>query len=440
MTQKRILIVEDDGIIASHLQHLLMTFHYSVVDIVTSVEESIQQAIGVKPDLILMDIELAGEMNGVQAAKYIREQLGTPVVYLTAYSEDALLQQAKITEPFGYLIKPVQSRELKATLEIAFHNHHLEEEVKKLNRELEQRVIERTAQLENALQQEVAMRAELIQSEKMAALGRLAASIAHEINNPLTAIQSCLTLLDEELQSRARPDRLARYIDTAKSEIESIAGIVRRMREFYRPLKYEGKPVTNQAVGDSSAHNLQTSNFYRFAEGQSQWIDLHILLENVLQLSATSLSDCHINVKRKWMVGLPLVKGRADALKQVFLNLILNATDAMKLQGGVLQISTGVQETHIQENPPQSWISIEFSDTGHGIPPDVLDHLFEPFFTTKTHGSGLGLSTSYQIITAHHGQIKVSSQVGVGTTFTILLPNLKPDPIADAGFNRLPGE
>ncbi len=225
--------------------------------------------------------------------------------------------------------------------------------------------------------------AQLIQSEKMAALGRLIASISHEINNPLQSIQGCLTLAKEELEGDIRPAKMSRYLDVAEDEIERIAVIVRRVRDFYRPSSQE------QAA-----------------------IDLHQTLESVLELAGKQLQHSEVTVECLWLPNLPPVTANSAHLKQVFLNLVLNAIDAMP-GGGTLTIRTMLNPTTI---------GIEFGDTGGGMSAETQARLFEPFFTTKPHGSGLGLSISYGIIEAHHGQISVTSELGHGTTVTILLP------------------
>lgn len=225
--------------------------------------------------------------------------------------------------------------------------------------------------------------AQLIQSEKMAALGRLIASISHEINNPLQSIQGCLTLAKEELEGDIRPAKMERYLNVAEDEIERIATIVRRVRDFYRPSSQEQSAI-----------------------------DLHQTLESVLELAGKQLQHSEVTVERIWAPNLPPVNANSAHLKQVFLNLVLNAIDAMPA-GGILSIRTLLNATTV---------GIEFSDTGIGMSAETQARLFEPFFTTKPHGSGLGLSISYGIIEAHHGQISVTSELGNGTTVTILLP------------------
>jgi two-component system NtrC family sensor kinase len=268
---------------------------------------------------------------------------------------------------------------IASTLAVALENAGLYDELKALLRERER------------------AQAQLIHSEKMSALGRLVASIAHEINNPLQAVQTYLTLAQEELaleEDEQQHTKLERYLSTVGDEIERVSAIVRRMRDFYRPAREEVQPT-----------------------------DLHTVLESVLGLANKQLQHGGVTVERAWADQLPEIQANPDHLKQVFLNLLLNAIDAMP-SGGTLCISTALDQMQAEGSgePSRPAVRIEFSDTGEGIPPNTLSRIFEPFFTTKERGTGLGLAISYGIIQAHNGQITVESHEGLGTTFTILLP------------------
>jgi PAS domain S-box-containing protein len=257
----------------------------------------------------------------------------------------------------------------------AMQNAQLYEEVRRLLHEQEQ------------------TRAQLIQIEKLSALGRLAATMAHEINNPLQAVQNSLTLIEEEMDSSQRRDKVDRYLEVAAGEVERISAIVRRMRDYYRPTHERLQPT-----------------------------DLLAVLDSVLELSGKELQHHHVMVERLGSSDLPMVQANPDHLKQVFLNLVLNAVDSMPT-GGTLRVFASQDQIRPEGAlRPQPAVRIEISDTGHGMPPETLARLFEPFFTTKEQGAGLGLSISYSIIEAHNGQITVTSEVGSGTTFCIFLP------------------
>jgi len=130
MTNERILIAEDDGIIAARLRSFLIKLGYIVPAVVASGEEAVRQAAAFRPELVLMDIRLAGNLDGIEAGGQISADLGIPLIYLTAYMDDTLLQRAKRTEPYGYLVKPVQDRELRATIEVALYRHHMDQQLR----------------------------------------------------------------------------------------------------------------------------------------------------------------------------------------------------------------------------------------------------------------------------------------------------------------------
>jgi PAS domain S-box-containing protein len=130
MMAERILIAEDDGIIAARLQSILTKMGYAVPAVVASGEEAVRQAAAVRPELVLMDIRLGGDLDGIEAGEQIGDQLGIPLIYLTAYMDEALLQRAKRTEPYGYLVKPIQDRELRATIEVALYKHRTDRQLR----------------------------------------------------------------------------------------------------------------------------------------------------------------------------------------------------------------------------------------------------------------------------------------------------------------------
>ncbi|MCG2830068.1 MAG: response regulator, partial [Desulfobacteraceae bacterium] len=130
MPNSKILIVEDEGVIAKDIKNILIFLGYSVIAVSSSGEEAIEKAKEMHPDLVLMDIVLEGDMDGVKAAEQIRDSFDIPVIYLTAYSDNTTLQRAKITEPYGYILKPFQERELYTTIEMALYKHQVEKKLK----------------------------------------------------------------------------------------------------------------------------------------------------------------------------------------------------------------------------------------------------------------------------------------------------------------------
>jgi two-component system NtrC family sensor kinase len=224
----------------------------------------------------------------------------------------------------------------------------------------------------------------MLQAARLAAVGQLAASIAHEINNPLYAARNCLALLEQDASLALRESP---FLGIAREQLTRIARIIERMREFYRPDR-----------------------------GTMAACDIHHLLEETLALARLNIRNQSIRVIFTPAHALPDVIGNGDQLRQVFLNLILNAIEAMP-DGGVLTVRTIAG--------PNVAI-VEVQDTGIGIPADICPRLFEPFFTNKPNGTGLGLSISAHIITQHGGQIEVDSAERQGSTFRVVLP-YQPD-------------
>jgi two-component system NtrC family sensor kinase len=246
---------------------------------------------------------------------------------------------------------------------------------RQLSASLEAKVEERTAALRTA-------QTRLIQSEKLAVIGQLASSLAHELNNPLQAIQSGLGLVMTQVNHTTPEVRQDLMI--IQDELERIQTIFRQMLDFYRPVSHEHLPLEINAI----------------CEG------VHILMRK-------RLHDAGITLRLQLEDNLPVSCGDGNQIKQVLLNLILNAAEAARGKDALIQLSTAAQA---------QTVSIVLTDNGLGIPPEHLARLFEPLFTTKTRGLGLGLAISREIVERHGGTITVESHPGVWTTFSIRLP------------------
>jgi signal transduction histidine kinase len=231
----------------------------------------------------------------------------------------------------------------------------------------------------------------LFETEKLAATGRLAASIAHEINNPLEAVQNALYLLGSAVGPESKQRR---YLDIAQRETQRMSRILRQMLGFYRPKQ------------DMAS------------------VDVNALVEEAETLVSKRLRSAKINVVRELNPDLPHIRASGDQIKQVLLNLLLNATEAMP-KGGTLTVTTryGPAELDI----PFDAVRIEVKDDGVGMDAETQARIFEAFFSTKTQrGTGLGLWVSHGIVQGHGGTMKVRSRPGHGTTFTIALPVAGP--------------
>jgi signal transduction histidine kinase/CheY-like chemotaxis protein len=220
----------------------------------------------------------------------------------------------------------------------------------------------------------------LLRAEKMAAAGRLTASIAHEVNNPLQSVQNCLHLAArEDLPEEKRKE----YFDLARNELERLMKTTQRMLDFYRP-----------------------------GAAKVEQVDVLELLQHVLNLTSQQLNQRQIRVNTDLPQSLPGIYAVSSQIQQIFFNLILNSLDAMP-GGGELQITARAQERGFE---------ILFRDTGPGIPENKRNDIFEPFFSTKDGGTGLGLTVSYNIVTAHGGTLDLINDNEPGACFRLFLP------------------
>ena len=277
------------------------------------------------------------------------------------------------------------------------------------------------AELQAANQQLKEAQAQLLQSEKMASIGQLAAGVAHEINNPIGYVHSNLGSLEGYIQDIFRILEVYAEVERDHPEQAPLFAGVKAMRQkldidFLKEDVHALLGETREGIGRVKKIVQDLKDFSRTgAEDEWQWADLHRGIDSTLNIVNNEIKYKAKVVKEYGT--LPEIECLPSQLNQVFMNLLVNAAHAIDAQG-LITVRTGADADSL-------WV--EIADTGSGIAPENLTRIFEPFFTTKPvgKGTGLGLSLSYSIVQKHGGRIEVDSARGRGTTFRITLPRTR---------------
>ncbi len=488
MEEIKILVVEDEAITAMDIQRRLQKCGYLVPHISDTGADAIRIAKESRPNIILMDIVLKGEMDGTKAAKEISKYCPVPIIFITAYKDEDTFNRAKLTGPYGYITKPFETRDLFNAIELALFKHGAEVRISAaeqryrsvmenatcgifiidknglisdLNKQTEKilgaqrheiigknfknyvhpserdyadiqirkllvekmigpneghvqqadgniRDIEFTAvfvenndekfifSILNDVTERNKLRAQHLLADKLATVGTLAAGIIHEINNPMTFILGNLGCIKEQINTLSLEDAAHKALLSKLKDIvdESIHG-AELIRVIVRDLK-----------GFTRADPVELAS-----------INIHEILDAAINMAYPQFKN-HAVLKKDFSSDIPLLLWSGGKLHQVFLNLIINAAQAMEegvLNENIISISTRIEKGRI---------CIKIADTGKGIKSENLSKIFDPFFTTKPVGigTGLGLSICYDIIHDLGGEITVVSEIGKGATFSIFLP------------------
>jgi two-component system, cell cycle sensor histidine kinase and response regulator CckA len=498
--KKQILVVEDESLIAADLQMRLERMGYSAPAVAHSGEEALGYARKTPFDLVLMDIRLKGPMDGIAAAHQLKHELQMPIVYITAHADHETVERAKLTEPFGYVIKPVADASLRSAVQIALYKDEMERrlrtsegwlaatlgsigdgiiacdtnsEIAFMNRVAEgltgwesgaaqgkplmdvlglceessaqaaknpvfdlfpgehrvYSLISRTG-AETAVEigcvenrsgddllgsvlvlRNVGPRREfesrLLQSQRMEAVAGLAGGLAHDFNNLLMIMMGSA----DELCSRLSSEEQRLAVEIKQSALMASS-------------------ITQQLLilSRRDAPRIEVLNLNEMI------CEFQPLISHTLGRARTLATDCGSPE--------PFVRGDRSRLKQMLLNLALNARDAMP-SGGELRISTAAID--IEPDTPQGrqyrpgrYARLRVADNGKGMDKATLARIFEPFFTTKTagEGTGLGLAIVHSIVVQSGGHIAASTEPGRGTSFDILLPSIGT---FQGGLSQLPG-
>ncbi|BAY83991.1 response regulator receiver sensor signal transduction histidine kinase [Calothrix parasitica NIES-267] len=372
--KEKILVVEDEIIIACDIKCCLESSGYNVLAVIAYGEQAIEQAEELQPDLVLMDVMLKGEMNGVQAAEIIINKLNVPVVFLTAHSDESTLIKAKATQPFGYIFKPFEETQLITTIEIALSKH----------------------------QKETIMRDELQKEKEMRELkSRFVSMVSHEFRNPLSTILNSTELLANHSQEigENKKDEYLYHIQNA----------VKNLNQLLSDVLLVGKAEVHQ-----TNFNPQPLYLEKFCEDLVAELKLIATEEHqiILKIQGCSIKPQEDSAANN--MTLPCLDEKL--LRHILTNLLSNAVKYSP-QGGKISFDLFCL---------QGEAIFRIQDEGIGIPEIEQDNLFNSFQRASNVGQipghGLGLSIVKQYVELHRGEITFVSKEGVGTTFIISLP------------------
>ncbi|WP_034607441.1 hybrid sensor histidine kinase/response regulator [Megalodesulfovibrio gigas] len=374
MAEVEIMIVDDERIVALDIKNTLERLGYKVPAICSTGEEAVEKAAELTPDLILMDIKLRGEMDGVQAAELIHTRQGTPIIFLTAYSDEKTLERAKLSEPFGYLIKPFEERELHSNIEIALFKVRAERQLRSAKQ-----TAERASQHKSAF----------------------LANMSHEIRSPMNGIIGMTELaLDTDLTDEQRD-----FLETVRDSAETLLRIINDILDFS---KIEARKMELAKVD----------------------FDLRATLDKALKPHRHACERkgifCSLHISPDVP---PRLNGDPGRLGQIIGNLVSNAvkyTDAggVEVEVNMVTVPLSREEVEARARAMQpSPVKLLFSvrDSGLGIPQEKHREIFECYLQAPTArqygGTGLGLAIAKELAEMMAGAIWLRSRPGLGSTF-----------------------
>jgi len=385
LAKATVVVIDDDRHILELTSLILSSRGYRVLRAATA-REGMEIIATHKPDLALLDYMMP-EMDGLTALREIRARFpSTYVVMFTGKGNEEIAVELMKGGASEYILKPFNNRDLIERLdgvlrlrEIELHNKALQQEQERLlqeidtwNQELQKRVREKTDALQKA-------QSEIVQSEKLAALGYLAAGVAHEIRNPLNSISLFVQLMRQ---------------NTVDGE----------------QLEYQGKILKEIDRIDSIICKLLDAS--RRTRSISSDVRIDQVIDNAVEVFSPQIETGMIQVERRYHTIPPPMKADPAELEQIFTNLFLNALDEMP-EGGTLDIDVLVENGRIV---------VLVGDSGKGIPAEVLPNIFEPFFTTKSRGTGMGLPVVQRIARIYEGNVTVLRSTAEGTVFRLDFP------------------
>ncbi len=428
--QARVLVVDDDPILLTQIKHLASKF-VSEIQVASDGIEGLEIWRAWQPDVVVTDIFMP-RMNGLVMSETIKaEDPDAQIIVITSDKDSDSLRLALEIGVERYITKPVdihllvdaigkcvrdrqQTEELRLTRQVAALTNALQIQLQEKQRAEALLQKEKSEQLILINRLEEAHN-QLLQSEKMASIGQLAAGVAHEINNPIGFVNSNLGALQHYVQSLLT---LLSSYEQHEAELSSESRSAINLLKNQVDITYLREDVNN--LLDESLGGLQRvkrivqdlKDFSHISDSEMQWANLERGLDSTLNVVSSELKYKAEVIKDYGSI--PEIECIPSQLNQVFMNLLVNAAQAITAHGKITVRSRQVGED----------VCVEISDTGSGIPAEIINRIFDPFFTTKPvgTGTGLGLSITHGIIRKHNGRIEVASEAGKGTTFRLFIP------------------
>lgn len=424
MPEKAQILAVDD--VAANLEIIVETLSFAgyKAAAATSGKRALKWLENYSPDLILLDVQMP-DMDGFDVCRRLKENPKTadiPIIFITALSDSDSVSKGFSLGAVDYITKPFREAELLARV-----NTHVQ--LRQINQSLEQRVQERTSELEKLLDQLKASQLQLVQQEKMSALGNLIAGVAHEVNNPVSCVSGNAMELKQNLTD------IFSYIDLClkQASVEAQEACAHKIDLGFL---LEDIPKMMDAMENACDRIMNISKslrtFARIDQESKTSANLHEGLESTLLILKHRLkaNDDRPQIEViKHYGDLPDINCFPGRLNQVFMNLLANAIDALEdsNQGKTYQeIQTNPNQIMIKTLWRENQVIVQIKDNGVGMSNDLQKRIFDHLYTTKEagQGTGLGLTIVKQIIVeVHSGSITVASEVGHGTEFTLTLPS-----------------
>jgi len=391
----RILIVDDQENNITALSQILNRAGYAICISITDPVEALAKFADIQPDILLLDWHME-PLSGLDFIQELKNCIPPddlpPVLVLSADITPETHREALAVGAADFLSKPLDPSEVLLRIRNLLHMRLLHRRLQDMRHKLEAQVRERTNELEETLTELRTVQQQVIQQERLRALGAMAAGVAHDFNNSLMIIRGYSEMFTREPEHAEDWEQMRAAFQTINAAAGTAADTVNRLREFYRPYR----------KGDDDRHP----------------VDLNTLVGEAVQLTRpkweTQPQARGLSIQVQTQLGeVPCVSAAVSEIREVITNLIFNAVDAMP-QGGQIIVSTGIDEEY-------AFLTVE--DSGTGMTEDTRRHCLEPFYSTKgDEGTGLGLAIVYGIIRRHAGLIRINTELNSGTQISILLP------------------